>query len=364
MFQNLRIKNLRLFGDLEIGKLKRINLLAGRNNSGKTTVLEAIFLLAGIGDPKSMLVIKEIRGISQLRGTVPRTYRESLFSNLDTQQPIEISGKHTQLGEMVLLISQELRDTIKLQNSKDFAPLRAEQGTIDSSRGARLHVSEEELVDPWSLRLSWTKAGRSNQGRMRLTDQGYEISYKKLDSPFQAVFLSSSVGDVHDDARRLGQLRTRKQGDLLTKALQIVEPRLKSVEEISVGGLPMIWGDIGLPELTPLSAMGEGMTRVARIVLAISSARGGFVLLDEIETGIHHSTMSDVWAVVAEAAHQFDVQVFATTHSFECLVAAHEALGEALRFHRLDRVKDGSNSCVTFDTEDVEAVVRHGMEVR
>ena len=85
----------------------------------------------------------------------------------------------------------------------------------------------------------------------------------------------------------------------------------------------MIWGDIGLRELVPLAVMGDGMSRLARLVLAIADAPGGLVLVDEIETGLHHTVLSDVWRVVDEAARQFETQVVATTHSYECIRAAH-----------------------------------------
>ena len=88
----------------------------------------------------------------------------------------------------------------------------------------------------------------------------------------------------------------------------------------------MIWGDIGLPELVPLPAMGEGMTQIAWLVLAIASMPDGVVLVDEIENGIHHSVLPDVWRAIDEAAKQFHTQIFATTHSFECVMAAHESL--------------------------------------
>ena len=81
-------------------------------------------------------------------------------------------------------------------------------------------------------------------------------------------------------------------------ALRIIEPKLQSIEDNSAGGFPMIWGDIGLPELVPLAMMGEGMTRLARLVLAIASAPGGLVLVDEIETGLHHTVLPDVWRAV------------------------------------------------------------------
>ena len=126
----------------------------------------------------------------------------------------------------------------------------------------------------------------------------------------------------------------------------------------------MIWGDIGLSELVPLSMMGEGMTRIARIILAISSAAGGIVMVDEIENGIHYSVLEKVWSAIADAAERAQVQVFATTHSFECMEAAHKALGEKLMFHRIEDTREGRKRCVTLEAEGLAAAIRHGFEVR
>ena len=170
--------------------------------------------------------------------------------------------------------------------------------------------------------------------------------------------------NIRRDAVRLGQLRRKKQGFLLLKALQIVEPRLQSIEENSSSGTPMIWGDIGLSELVPLSAIGEGMTQIARLVLAIASMPDGVVLVDEVENGIHHSVLPDVWLAIDEAAKQFHTQVFATTHSFECIEAAHQALGsDGFLLHRLE-ISDAENRCVTFKPNGISAAIRHDLEVR
>ena len=148
------------------------------------------------------------------------------------------------------------------------------------------------------------------------------------------------------------------------EALQVIEPRLQSIEDNSSSGAPMIWGDIGLPELIPLSAMGEGMTRIARLVLAISATPDGVILVDEIENGLHHSVLPKVWKVVDTAAKQFNTQVFATTHSFECIEAAHEALGaDGFLLHRLE-ASGTENRCVTYEPEAISAAMRHYMEVR
>ena len=367
MFENLRIKNFRLFDDLEIGELKRINLLAGRNNTGKTAVLEAMFLLADVGSPNRVLEIKAIRGIGESQGEagrLPKAYWKPLFSKLSMLRPIEISGKHSNLGRMDLDIFLTRRGSTGVPEPYRPATLQQAQGMPSVAPDAQLPDLGEKLIDPWALHLSWKRAAEHKACDVRVTDHGLEIVRTEFDIPFQAVFLSSATASSEEDAVRLSELRARKQGELLTKALQIVEPRLESVEGISAGGAPTIWGDIGLPELTPLSAMGEGIKRVARIVLAMSVARGGIVLIDEIENGFHHSIMSKVWAVIEEAALQFDAQVIATTHSYECVMAAHEALSDEWRLHRLDRTKDGSSLCVTYDTETVEAAIRHDLEVR
>ena len=347
MFKNLRIKNFRLFDELQINQLSRINLLGGRNNSGKTTALEALFLLSGRGNPELVLRINAFRGIKEVQGSpavIPTTVWRPLFSEFDVDSPIEIRGAHSPHGPLAMTIALERRHTISVTEPR----------------------AEGEVSEPWELQLSFSRGGKARvKGTARVTGGGVEIKTPRSPTLFSAILISSGSGSQKEDAGRLGRLRRQKQSELLTEALRVMEPRIRSVEELSASGVPMIWGDLGLRELVPLSSMGEGMTRVARLVLAISSAPGGLVLVDEIENGVHHSVMNKVWAVVAQAAQQFDTQVFATTHSFECLLAAHGALNsDDWRFHRLDRTQDGTSHCMTYDTEDVEAAANHGLEVR
>ena len=150
----------------------------------------------------------------------------------------------------------------------------------------------------------------------------------------------------------------------MVSALRIVEPRLQSVEVNSASGVPMIWGDIGLPELVPLPMMGEGMTRIARLILAISAAPGGVVLVDEVENGLHYSALGKVWKAIGEAARQFNTQVVASTHSFECMEAAHQSLdAEDFLVHRLEN-SDEAIRCITLESEQIRATVEHNLEIR
>ena len=351
MFDKLQIRNFRVFDNLQISELDRINLVAGCNNSGKTTLLEALFLLSGGDNAQLALNVSAFRGVDSAAGTaatVGDILWKPLFFALDTKKTIEISGHHRALGALALKILPAPPGTIEL-------PLDAPGPT-----GIARPAGANELV----FSFEGAPGGGKVESRIRVTGPAIQIAPSNSAVPVHAVFLSSRTGNLHEDATRLGQLRRRKQGDMVAEALRIIEPRLKSVEDNTASGQPMIWGDIGLSELVPLPTMGEGMTRIARLVLAIATTSGGVVLADEIENGLHHAVLPDVWRVVERAARQFDVQVVATTHSFECVEAAHHALDKSgFRLHRLEAGDDGCR-CVTYRPEAVDAAIRHRLEVR
>jgi AAA15 family ATPase/GTPase len=102
-------------------------------------------------------------------------------------------------------------------------------------------------------------------------------------------------------------------------------------------------------------------------LLAIVNAPGGTVLIDEIENGLHHSVMLKVWQAIAETARRSETQIFATTHSWECIRAAHEAFTKSgtydFRLHRLDRL-DGKIKAITYDEEALAAAIKAELEVR
>ena len=129
----------------------------------------------------------------------------------------------------------------------------------------------------------------------------------------------------------------------------------------------MLQGDIGLGRPIPLPIMGEGMVRLASLVLRLAIASNGVVLIDEIENGLHHSIMPKLWSAIGDVAREFNTQLFASTHSLECIKAAHRAFTEGgkydLRVHRLERTKKGIKA-VTYDQEDLSVAFETSMEIR
>ena len=352
MLMSLNISNYRIFNELEMNRLDRINLIVGRNNSGKTTLLEAIFLLAGAGNAEMALNAYVIRGPDQgapINQRIGQTFWKPMFSALNTSNPVQITGHDAVHGPLTLDITSE----------------RQEQGTIEFPIDGPDSDPVADLLGHRSLVFNYRGPGNKQvESRIRTKKQGFELKQGNIDPPFLAAIVEPRAGNTHEDAIRLGTLRRQKQGHVLLKALKVIEPKLQSIEDNSSSGTPMIWGDVGLTELIPLPALGEGMTRIARIVLAIAASPDGVVVLDEIETGLHHSILSKVWEVIFDTARQFNTQIFATTHSFECAEAAHQSLGShGFLLHRIE-ANGEENRCVTYESETIAAALEHHLEIR
>jgi hypothetical protein len=172
---------------------------------------------------------------------------------------------------------------------------------------------------------------------------------------------------LREQAQRFGKLQKIGRQEDLLRMLKLVEPRLRSLATVVVGEEPILHGDVGAGTLIPLPEMGDGIVRLADLALVIREAAHGIVLVDEIENGIHYSALENVWKALGQAAREQDVQLFATTHSFECIAAAHRAFSEGddydLRLIRLERVKEKTRA-VAYDREVLEAAIEADMEVR
>ncbi len=345
MLERIHIANFRRFRELEVSRTTRVNVITGSSNAGKTSLLEAIFLLSSGGNPTGVNIGRDLRGLTedtQKAVAVREILWKPMFSALDTGASIEIAADHAASGAISVKISLE----------KNVEAWRAEDVPSNDLLTMRYYRDNEEIADTI----------------YHTDDVGVKFKTRSRSDatiPFIAAILLSYLDTSGSEAAfRLGVLRKQKRGDMVLKALQVIEPRLLSIEENSASGSPMVWGDIGLSELVPLHVMGGGMVRIANLALAMSTVEGGVFLVDEIENGVHHSVLSDVWRVIDDASKKLNTQVFATTHSYECLRAAASAIdGDDLSIHRLE-VNEDESRCVTLDRSRIDSIIEYGMEVR
>ena len=360
MYQSFEVTNFRCFHELNVTNLERVNLIAGVNNVGKTTLLEALFIHCGAYDPQLTLRLNTFRGIESMTieiGRMAETPWDSLFSEFDTSKEIKLEGNDKETGIRVLRLNMvhQTEEIAEISSLIHSSPDRA--GEISSS-----------LEFPRVLKLKNEENGQ-NSYYMILDQKGIRVHPIPPPPPFQTILIGSwNRTPMKEDAERFGKLEINGQLDVLTDALKIIEPRLRRLSVIVVGDTPMIHGIIdGLKRPVPLPFMGEGIARLTSIVLAIGNSSNGVVLVDEVENGFHHSVLHKVWRVIGEAARRFNTQIFATTHSIECIVAAHRAFAESeiydFRLHRLEHI-DETIQDVTYPQEVLEAAIEMGLEVR
>jgi predicted ATPase len=113
--------------------------------------------------------------------------------------------------------------------------------------------------------------------------------------------------------------------------------------------------------------MGDGTYRVFGLALALVRASGGVLLIDEVENGLHHSVQEEVWRALFSLSVRLDVQVFATTHSWDAVVGFQAAANQSSTkgmLYRLEREPDGGIYAERYTEEEVAVAADHQIEVR
>jgi hypothetical protein len=266
MFSQLQFEFFRGFRTLHLEGLRRVNLVVGKNNSGKTSVLEGIALLASPGAAASQ------------------------FAEFRQLEP-------------------ELKD-------------RYDWAVSDTSPDG-----SAELSGIWMDENRAVVLGPSRNKRIVAARAGESASTVAADIPTCAIAAQNKP--PQNLVISFGNAVRRQNGEeLIQSTLRSVDPRINKVRIVpSQKGQShtQIVVDIGLSRLVPLSQVGQGTYRLVETFSEIIGASAQVAFIDEIENGIHHSCLIDVWKGLANAAADFGVQIFATTHSHECIEAAHAA---------------------------------------
>jgi len=348
MFTSVHIKNFRAIKDLEIGHLGRVNLFVGHNACGKTTLLESIFFLIGATNPKLPLSVNTFRGMPWVGKALWRTY----FHNMNTDVPIEILADESEDGGRQRLLIRPREERFAALNgdaSSMLSPDWSEGGPL--LNGLRLEYSG--APDPASPQVS------------HVYMKAEEIVVEGMkERSIRGTFVIPLPLDL---SNRFSEVQRRKQTREVAGLLKHIEP---AIEDLRLGGGPggLIYADIGAPELIPVNLMGGGTTRLLSVALAMLNFQNGYVLIDEVENGLHHSAQTILWDAIFTWAQKLNIQVFASTHSMECVRAftgcAKSALfGVDAMLFRIEREGDKSRA-VEYTRESLAESLESGWEVR
>ena len=358
LIKKLTIKHFRGLRKLSIPGCTRMNMLVGGNGAGKTSILEAICLACNGNKPQILPLLVQVRGHQPGLALGKDLGLRSMFYDLNPQNPIEVTFQYGKLGVYSLSVFDEPPEGVIVSGTNgDDSSMSS--FADDQIRQIRFRYSHPNKKDKKSV---------EHFAKMVLTPQGANISESDMcGSCVSAKYLPCrQYANLADIANVISQLRRRKSdGSLLTVA-QAIDSRVKGLEVNTEGGIsPMV--DLGLSELLPASAMGDGFVRLLQYAAFILSNNFQVLVIDEIDAGLHYSAMNAFWEQLARLANEADFQIFCTTHNEEmvrCAIEAFSTKPKDFSLYRVDRSASGSVGVVHTNQEDAEILTTSDYELR
>jgi predicted ATPase len=349
MIESLEIKNFRCFHDLALSGLGRINVLVGRNASGKTSLLEAIFLAAA-NAPDVALRLRGWRGMGDfVQFGMDRISYESvwsdLFNSLDQRRAIVISLRGSVQHTRSLTISYEPSESLVL-------PLGEQR-------------VESAVYSPISF--YWKDAtGEVRTVRPELSSKGLVMG--NVGPTMAAAFFASTFrGSPTETSARFSQLSKKGAEKRIVDALRKEFPFIESFSSEVNAGVYMVYAKIAtMQEKIPVALLSDGVNKLLAIDVAIANVPNGVMLVDEIENGFYYDRLPNIWSSLLTFCQEYDVQLFASTHSKECLQAIGPAIRGNEREFCLIRMEKTDGECLPrkFDGREFQSALEQEVEFR
>ena len=366
MFTHLQLNGYRGFESHALKDLARVNLLVGKNNSGKTSVLEAINLLT---DSSSLRALARF-------ATQRRQQRFWFSDDQRDQRNVEI------LDVSPVFFGHRLKPNTRFTVASNRNELSMEVVPINKIENDQLYSDPE--IQEVSRKIGETAfMGLKITGNwlnlahpiFLVTESGSLIYSNQLrqhtqwETEYRSRFLSTTPMSPFEIRNVWEKVIRERQEANVIKALQSLEPDIESIHL-----LPGNWSmdnvlvDVqGDGPRIGIGSFGEGMRRLLDLALALIDSANGVLLIDEIDTGLHWTVMEELWRFVITAARQSDSQVFATTHSYDCLKGLASLMENDANLASdvsLQKVERALAQAVALRGEQIPLAIEQDIEVR
>jgi predicted ATPase len=371
---SLTIKGFRSIRQLEFKDLGRVNLITGRNNTGKSSILEALRIL--VSDASAPVLSRILRDREE-----DLSEGEESSRSADTESPAAVGSLFSGFPHI-----SEIREPINLRGNggnRSFnltisVGLFYEQREPDGSRRLVEQEAQLGLLETGQIPALVIESGT---GRRKLPLEHLKRYLKNR------LFLR---GDVSEEPRPpcvfvspYGGERTANLGPMWDKialsdqekevvqALRVIDPDITAVSMVGGGEAARqfrsaIVRSTAFPRPVPLRSFGDGLNRLFGIVLSLVNAKDGFLLIDEFENGMHHTIQFEVWRTIFQLSKLLNVQVFATSHSWDAVQSFQKAAAEEVSAGLLLRLSRKGDALIatSFREDELAVASRENIEVR
>jgi len=361
LFNSLEIRRFRAFQHLRIEKLGRVNLIVGKNNVGKSCLLEALQVYANRAHPSFLWQILDAHD-QDTRPAVdsPDHYGDELFSSVKklfhgwpemtgSVEPIEIGP----IGSSDATLRLSLEWYVNTNNG-------TQQATPQISSSEE-HSHSEHALPHFSVQL-----GASHTVVYPLEISPGSEALKSEIPPLTCLFTNG-----HGlNKRKVSELWDHTASpDLRQEVIRALCILASGVEDIDIvedmrntnrERFPVITV-ASIPEALPIRVLGSGMQQMLSIALSLMNAKDGLLLIDEIGHELHYAAQFELWQLIFEMSHRLNIQVFATTHSWDSVLAFQQALKAVTQDSELSTQEDEQAEAMlirlSFKKGDVRAVL-------
>jgi predicted ATPase len=348
MIDDVDIHGFRCFEHLTLEGCRRFNVVVGDNGSGKTALLEAVFLALG---SSSELVIRyrQMRGLDGAFRASSRRVADALINDLFFDY-----GTHGAINISLKGSGVEARSLEIIRTPADVIP-----PTEDST--APLQIVPARFI--------WTDSeGKKHPVSPRVSTQGLHFGESGEDVPDFFYFGSNAAFSSTENAERFSDLSRARRQDDFVKVFSGAYPWVEDLRLEMEAGVTSVYATVmGLKDKMAVASVSGGINRIMTILLAIASRRRSVVLVDEMESGLYYRHHKQYWKAILRFARDYESQIFVTTHSKEWLEALILAAGdrvEDIALWRLERGERGSPILSRFDGAMMKDAIEYGAEPR
>lgn len=344
MFTKIEIERFRGIRHASIKGFKQINLFFGKNNCGKSSLLESLFLASGLSNPLLPIRVNVMRGYSKARLNDLKLD----FYNLDTSRPIHIRMENEEKRDL---------DISLFEQSQNNVSINADDNNILSN------VQEGK----YGLKFDFKVNGRHYESQIRFdsanSTEATSIVSDRYAESLRCTYLSPKY-DFNASIQGLKNILQNKDEHFIVEGLKIIEPR---VTDFIFADNEMLV-DIGLAKRIPVNMMGDGARKIVSLLTAVYDCKDGALLVDEISNGFHYSVMGSLWKVLINAAVRNNTQLFVTTHDNDSIKglrnAALNEFDDIVAAFKLLKTSDDELKAYHYSLESLDYSINQEIEVR